>query len=106
MGSHDRVSSPTFTISKVYEAPEKDLTMYHFDFYRLHEPGLVAEELSDILGDQRTVIVVEWAGIVQNVLPEHKLTIEIQKMPDDIDARILIFTAPESLGYLMKAVQS
>jgi len=48
-GCHDRVSSPTFTLSRVYKS--KDFEIHHFDFYRLQDPGLVANELAEVVGD-------------------------------------------------------
>lgn len=101
MGSDDRVASPTFTISRVYEAGDKE--MHHFDFYRLGEAGLIAGELADVLHDPAIVVVVEWAGIVQDVLPKTRLTISIEKTPTD--GRVLTFRAPESLSYLMEALR-
>ncbi len=101
-GSTDRVASPTFTISRVYQAGK--LEIHHFDFYRLGEAGLIAEELAEIISDPHTVTVVEWADIVTDVLPDKRLTITIEKTPTD--GRKLTFRAPESLQYLMKAVQA
>ena len=101
-GSNDRVASPTFTISRVYETDDKEI--HHFDFYRLGEAGLIAEELSEVLNDPKIITVVEWADIVKDVLPRNRLTISIEKTPTD--GRIITFRAPESLHYLMKAVQS
>lgn len=102
MGSTDRVASPTFTINRVYSSPT--LEMHHFDFYRLGEAGLVAEELHEVLHDPHIVIVVEWANIVQDVLPKDRLTITIEKTPTD--GRLLTFRAPEGLHYLIEAVKS
>ena len=101
-GSSDRVASPTFTISRVYEAAP--LEIHHFDFYRLGEAGLIAEELAEVVNDPHVVTVVEWADIVKDVLPAARLTITIEKTPED--DRVLTFRAPEKLAYLMKAVQS
>lgn len=101
-GSPDRVASPTFTISRVYEAGAKDI--HHFDFYRLGEAGLIGEELAEVLHDPHIVTVVEWADIVKNVLPHKRLTITIDKTPTD--GRDLTFRAPDSLEYLVKAVRS
>lgn len=100
-GSTDRVASPTFTISRVYKAD--DLEIHHFDFYRLGEAGLIAEELAEVISDPHVITVVEWADIVQDVLPQERLTITIEKTP--ADGRRLTFQAPASLQYLMKAVQ-
>jgi tRNA threonylcarbamoyladenosine biosynthesis protein TsaE len=98
IGSTDHVASPTFTISKVYKADT--IEIHHFDFYRLHDAGLMEHELHDILGDPKTVVVVEWGDVVQHVLPEDRLTIHITRTGDD--SRRLDFTFPKSLGYLLE----
>ena len=102
LGSNDRVASPTFTISRVYTAGR--IRMYHFDLYRLQEAGLVAEELADVVGDQQIVTVVEWGGIVNNVLPKERLTVHITRSAANDDKRELAFTYPETLAYLMEDV--
>lgn len=75
MGSDDRVSSPTFTLSNVYKG--RQLTLNHFDFYRLSEPGIMREELAEVLADPEAVTVIEWADIVHDVLPEERLALHI-----------------------------
>jgi tRNA threonylcarbamoyladenosine biosynthesis protein TsaE len=101
MGSPDKVASPTFTISKLYKTAE--LEVHHFDFYRLQEPGIIADELAEVVGDPKTVAVVEWADVVQHVLPSRRLTITITLNPDG--SRTLSFRCPESLSYLLEAVK-
>jgi tRNA threonylcarbamoyladenosine biosynthesis protein TsaE len=96
-GSSDVVGSPTFTISKVYRAVNCDI--YHFDFYRLNEAGLMAHELHDVLNDPHSVVVVEWGDVVQHVLPTQRLTVRINKTADD--ARELICSYPAELEYLL-----
>jgi tRNA threonylcarbamoyladenosine biosynthesis protein TsaE len=97
-GSNDVVSSPTFTISKVYNAP--DFQIHHFDFYRLPNAGLASHEVEDLLGDSRVVLVVEWGGVVDHVLPEERITIDIKRTGDD--SRELLITYPDELSYLME----
>lgn len=80
-GSSDRVASPTFTISKVYEAPR--FTIHHFDFYRLQEAGLIRHELEDVLGDEKAVVVIEWSDVVADVLPEHVIKVYIKSISED-----------------------
>lgn len=75
LGVKEQVTSPSFTISKVYEFPRGMLV--HYDFYRLGEPGLMAEDLAENMEDARTVVVVEWADSVADVLPEKHKRIEI-----------------------------
>jgi tRNA threonylcarbamoyladenosine biosynthesis protein TsaE len=97
-GSEDRVASPTFTISKVYKTPAVEIQ--HFDFYRLQDAGLTANELHDVVGDQAVVVVVEWGGLVRQVLPEERLSIHIHRTADD--NRTLTLTCPDSLQYLLQ----
>ena len=99
-GSQDAVSSPTFTISKQYEA--RSVHIYHFDFYRLHEAGLIAHELHDALVDTKGVVVVEWSDVVAHVLPEKRLVVHIKHAGDD--KRELTLDFPEELAYLTEDV--
>lgn len=99
-GSEDVVSSPTFTISKVYETATFDI--HHFDFYRLPDAGLIAHELEDLLGDPSIVVVVEWADVVSHVLPESTVSITLQKSGDM--SRVIGITAPEHLSYLLEGI--
>ncbi len=43
----------------------------HYDFYRLPDPGLMQEDLSESINDENTVTVVEWAESVKDILPEN-----------------------------------
>jgi tRNA threonylcarbamoyladenosine biosynthesis protein TsaE len=100
-GSSDVVGSPTFTISKVYDTV--NFQIHHFDFYRLSDPGIVADELAEVSGDDTMVAVVEWADVVQHVLPEDRLTVTLRLNPDG--SRTLTFSAAPSLGYLVEAAK-
>lgn len=95
-GSTDRVSSPTFTISQEYRAGKR--TLFHFDFYRLHEAGIVADELAEVANDPQTVVVVEWGDIVSDVLPAARLSVTITAVSEQ--ERELAFSYPKSLAYL------
>lgn len=75
MGIKEEVHSPSFTISNQHSAGK--LTMYHFDFYRLKEPGIMRQELAEAMDDPMAVTVIEWADIVEDLLPSSKLTIKI-----------------------------
>lgn len=97
-GSDDHVSSPTFTVSKVYVSSK--LTIHHFDFYRLNEAGLMEHELEDKVHDSNNVIVVEWGKLVNNTLPKNRLKIEIVQTGND--SRELILNYPALLSYLLE----
>ena len=77
----DDVQSPSFTISRVYEARD-DLELHHYDFYRLHDAGVMQYELAESIGDPKAITVVEWADTVQEVLPAERCTIELTYTPD------------------------
>ena len=80
-GSNDHVSSPTFTMSKTYDAT--GLRIHHFDFYRLDEAGIMANELAEIIADDSDITVIEWSDIVQHVLPEVRLQVRITQTGED-----------------------
>lgn len=82
IGSEDSVSSPTFTISNQYSG-KNGLTIYHYDFYRLHDPGLIQEDLAEAIEDPKSVVCVEWAESVRGVLPDNKITIEIDTIDEN-----------------------
>jgi tRNA threonylcarbamoyladenosine biosynthesis protein TsaE len=96
MGSKDHVSSPSFTISQVYNAG--NLTLHHYDFYRLPEAGLMAPELAEVIADPQNVVVVEWAGVVEDVLPNGSLTIAIETTGEQ--TRTFHCTVAEKYDYL------
>jgi tRNA threonylcarbamoyladenosine biosynthesis protein TsaE len=93
-GSHDRVGSPTFTLNKVYKTP--NLEVHHFDFYRLDDPGVVADQLKESLEDPKVITIVEWADIVAGVLPQGHITIEFKPVADNEDERVVTFEVPQS----------
>ncbi|RYZ94495.1 MAG: tRNA (adenosine(37)-N6)-threonylcarbamoyltransferase complex ATPase subunit type 1 TsaE [Moraxellaceae bacterium] len=80
----EAIQSPTFTISRLYDA-RNDLRLAHYDFYRLGVAGIMADELSEVVRDDATVTVIEWADIVDDVLPKDTLTITI--LATSIDER-------------------
>jgi tRNA threonylcarbamoyladenosine biosynthesis protein TsaE len=102
LGSADKVASPTFTISKVYRTDA--LEVHHFDFYRLQEAGIIADELSEVMGDKQTVVIVEWGDVVQHVLPDQRLTVAIKQTP--IGTREITMRCPEPLQYLIEAARN
>ena len=100
LGSMDHVSSPTFKISNEYSG--KKIKILHFDFYRLDEPGLMNDELAEVIGDPLVVVIVEWADVIRGVLPANRLTITLLHKSET--SRRISFTYPESLSYLMEGL--
>ena len=71
------ISSPTFTIVQVYE--EGRLPFYHFDVYRIGD----VEEMDEIGYEDyifgEGVSLIEWANLIEEILPDHYTEIKIEK---------------------------
>lgn len=68
------VTSPTFTIVHQYET---EPPLYHFDVYRLSDGDeLYAIGFEDYLG--RGMLFMEWAELVEEVLPPERLEIAVR----------------------------
>jgi tRNA threonylcarbamoyladenosine biosynthesis protein TsaE len=101
-GSKNHVSSPTFTISKVYKTPKFDIV--HFDFYRLQEAGLIENEIEEAVYEPSSVIIVEWSDIIQHVLPEDRLVIKVTSI--DEHNREISLSAGSKISYLVDQIVS
>lgn len=82
LGVDDEVQSPSFTISRTYDARD-GLQLVHYDFYRLDEPGIMQNEVAEFAHDPLTVMVIEWADVVEGVLPVDRVRISIQATDED-----------------------
>ena len=77
LGVDEPVNSPTFTIVQEYMG--KDMPFYHFDVYRIGDV-LEMEEIGYeeyFYGDG--VCLIEWAGLIEDILPENRIVINIKK---------------------------
>ena len=81
LGINEPVQSPTFTISRVYDSP-KGLRLVHYDFYRLGEAGIMGDEIREAMDDD-SVVVVEWAGAVDDDLPKDRLVVKITTISEE-----------------------
>lgn len=77
LGITEPVNSPTFTIVQVYE--EGRMPFYHFDVYRIGD----VEEMDEIGYEDyfygEGLCLIEWANLIQEILPEHYTEITIEK---------------------------
>lgn len=77
LGITEHVNSPTFTIVQEYDGGR--LPFYHFDVYRIGD----LEEMDEIgyedyfYGDG--VCLIEWAELIEELLPPEKTAIRIEK---------------------------
>ena len=71
------VHSPTFTVVNEYRGSE--YCIFHFDFYRLKsEDDLYSCGFDDYF-DENGIIIVEWADMFLNSLPESTVIVTIEK---------------------------
>ena len=75
LGVKDSVTSPSFTLSKEYNG--RKYCLVHYDFYRLADPGIMAENLAESIRNPNAIVIVEWGQSIQNILPENRKIIEI-----------------------------
>ena len=75
LGISEPVNSPTFTIVQIYE--DGHLPLYHFDVYRIGD----VEEMEEIGYEDyfygEGVCLIEWANLIEDILPEHYTDIRI-----------------------------
>lgn len=81
IGVKEAVTSPSFTISKIYQG--KDATLVHYDFYRLTNPGIMQEDLAESVADPQTITIVEWGQSIQDVLPTNRKIITIKYLDEN-----------------------
>ena len=77
LGITDIVNSPTFTILQEYTGGR--LPLYHFDVYRIEEPEEMAEVGFEEYIRGEGVSLVEWAGLVKELLPPDTRNVTIEK---------------------------
>ena len=93
LGIDERVTSPTFVISRVHANPSGGPALVHVDAYRVGS-ALELDDL-DLDADLATsVVVVEWGGGLAERLSEERLDIVITRSDDDADEQRVMRLAP------------
>ena len=102
MGINEQVNSPTFTLLKEYTRRSRSATksgsssqrapaLYHFDLYRLDDPGEIFDLGFDEYFNGEGVCVVEWAEKADLYWPSDHLNIRLKILSET--KRGLLFTA-------------
>ena len=85
-GLEKEISSPTFTIVNEYQ--KENITIYHFDVYRLND----SSEFYEIGGEEyfeNGICLIEWGELIEEALPKEFLHITFSKDDTDENIRIL-----------------
>jgi len=83
LGIDETITSPTFNIIKEYEG---ELPLYHMDVYRLN--GKVDDLGLEEYYKKGGVVVIEWADMIEDYLPEERLDIKFKVIDEDV--RVLL----------------
>src|SRR5690606_12447510 len=104
LGIKEHITSPTFTIVNEYSGR---VPFYHFDVYRIAD----SEEMFEIGFEEylygEGIVVIEWADIIKDILPEEVIQVTIKKNLDlGIDARIIeiVFNGSKYRDYKSRLV--
>lgn len=85
LGISEAVSSPTFTIAKLYETNfENSTILQHIDLYRLEKASDAdTEEVLDMVTRNDAITFVEWPEKVRPVLDKMNLLIKITPLSEE-----------------------
>ena len=76
LGVSENITSPTFTIIKEYKGRHP---VYHIDVYRLSSSADMLDLGYEEYFDGDGVVIIEWADIIEDILPEERLDIQLSK---------------------------
>jgi len=76
LGVTDVVNSPTFSVLKTYQVGE--LTLHHFDVYRINTQEAIECGFDEVLSDKNAIIFIEWAENIKELLPKSFFEVEIK----------------------------
>lgn len=77
LGITEPITSPTFTLIQEYE--QGRLPFYHFDVYRIADEEEMFELGYESYFFGQGVCLIEWASLIQGLLPAECRTIRIEK---------------------------
>jgi tRNA threonylcarbamoyladenosine biosynthesis protein TsaE len=104
LGYSGDVTSPTFTLSRVYTMPD-ERELHHFDFYRLAGTDVVIDELADIVDQPEIIVAVEWPSSAHDILPQDRLSLEFSVVGDNERALKITAHGPESAAVLKELMR-
>jgi tRNA threonylcarbamoyladenosine biosynthesis protein TsaE len=86
-GVREEVTSPTFAIVHVYDAPKSPV--YHVDLFRLESPRDLQNIGWDDIIQSDALVLVEWPERAGELLPASHAPIQLRHVEGDLDRRVL-----------------
>src|SRR5450759_4067454 len=86
LGYQGKVKSPTYTLVELYTISRLDL--YHFDFYRFHDPKEWRDAGFNECFNDASVCLVEWPEKAAGLLPDADLDIVFNFAGDGRDVSV------------------
>ncbi|OGZ28493.1 MAG: tRNA (adenosine(37)-N6)-threonylcarbamoyltransferase complex ATPase subunit type 1 TsaE [Candidatus Niyogibacteria bacterium RIFCSPLOWO2_01_FULL_45_48] len=85
LGIKEKIKSPTFLIVKNYKLKTKNHKLFiHIDAYRLKKPkDILSLGWREMSGDQKNIIVIEWAKHIAKILPAHHIDISFKHISEN-----------------------
>ncbi len=81
LGMEDNVTSPTFSLVNEYHS--RDISLYHFDMYRIMgADDLETTGFYDYSTDD-SVFAIEWSENISEELPDNAVIINIERIDDN-----------------------
>ncbi len=86
-GIKKRIISPTFIIVRNYELGIRNQEVkifYHVDLYRVeNEKEVQGLGIEEILNDQKSIIAIEWAEKIKELLPKKRIEIYFEYIDEN-----------------------
>lgn len=85
-GLENEISSPTFNIVNQYS--NENVTIFHFDVYRLED----SSEFYEIGGEEffeQGICLIEWGEIIEDALPSNCIWVRFERDKNDVNTRVL-----------------
>lgn len=82
LGVEDVITSPTFAIINEYHSETRQLTIYHFDFYRIKKLEEVYDMGYEDYFYSGNLCFIEWPELIEDLLPDDAVRVKIRENKD------------------------